>query len=291
MVLAPSSQKTAIQRRGMLSLLLTTLIFGTSFPILKDTIGSLSPPVLITVRYAIAAIAVLPWLKGLNLRLVRDGALLGSILFAETNFALTGMATISANRAAFIIGLNVILVPVLGVLLGRQIPRQVLLAAGLAVIGVSAMSWDGSGIGIGDVFTFVSAVGIATYVILLEAIAPRHPSLSLAAVQIWTMLALGTAWALPNLTDQWSMVGDHLPALIYLGIVVTIGPLWGQAIGQRSVPAHEAALIYTLEPVFATLFSFWLLGEKLGLNGAIGAACILTATVISQYQRRRRVDS
>ncbi|MEL6222317.1 MAG: DMT family transporter [Cyanobacteria bacterium J06627_8] len=291
MVLAPSSQKTAIQRRGMLSLLLTTLIFGTSFPILKDTIGSLSPPVLITVRYAIAAIAVLPWLKGLNLRLVRDGALLGSILFAETNFALTGMATISANRAAFIIGLNVILVPVLGVLLGRQIPRQVLLAAGLAVIGVSAMSWDGGGIGIGDVFTFVSAVGIATYVILLEAIAPRHPSLSLAAVQIWTMLALGIAWALPNLTDQWSMVGDHLPALIYLGIVVTIGPLWGQAIGQRSVPAHEAALIYTLEPVFATLFSFWLLGEKLGLNGAIGAACILTATVISQYQRRRRVDS
>lgn len=291
MVLAPSSQKTAIQRRGMLSLLLTTLIFGTSFPILKDTIGSLSPPVLITVRYAIAAIAVLPWLKGLNLRLVRDGALLGSILFAETNFALTGMVTISANRAAFIIGLNVILVPVLGVLLGRQIPRQVLLAAGLAVIGVSAMSWDGSGIGIGDVFTFVSAVGIAVYVILLEAIAPRHPSLSLAAVQIWTMLALGIAWALPNLTDQWSMVGDHLPALIYLGIVVTIGPLWGQAIGQRSVPAHEAALIYTLEPVFATLFSFWLLGEKLGLNGAIGAACILTATVISQYQRRRRVDS
>jgi len=291
MVLAPSSQKTAIQRRGMLSLLLTTLIFGTSFPILKDTIGSLSPPVLITVRYAIAAIAVLPWLKGLNLRLVRDGALLGSILFAETNFALTGMVTISANRAAFIIGLNVILVPVFGVLLGRQLPRQVLLAAGLAVIGVSAMSWDGSGIGIGDVFTFVSAVGIATYVILLEAIAPRHPSLSLAAVQIWTMLALGIAWALPNLTDQWSMVGDHLPALIYLGIVVTIGPLWGQAIGQRSVPAHEAALIYTLEPVFATLFSFWLLGEKLGLNGAIGAACILTATVISQYQRRRRVDS
>ncbi|MEL6321933.1 MAG: DMT family transporter [Cyanobacteria bacterium J06626_14] len=291
MVLAPSSQKTAIQRRGMLSLLLTTLIFGTSFPILKDTIGSLSPPVLITVRYAIAAIAVLPWLKGLNLRLVRDGALLGSILFAETNFALTGMVTISANRAAFIIGLNVILVPVFGVLLGRQLPRQVLLAAGLAVIGVSAMSWDGGGIGIGDVFTFVSAVGIAVYVILLEAIAPRHPSLSLAAVQIWTMLALGIAWALPNLTDQWSMVGDHLPALIYLGIVVTIGPLWGQAIGQRTVPAHEAALIYTLEPVFATLFSFWLLGEKLGLNGAIGAACILTATVISQYQRRRRVDS
>ncbi|MEB3214019.1 MAG: DMT family transporter, partial [Leptolyngbyaceae bacterium] len=140
---------------------------------------------------------------------------------------------------------------------------------------------------VGDGFILCSAVGIAVYILLLEAIAPRHPSLSLAAVQIWVMLILGLIGSLPDLAEQWTLVGDRLPALIYLGLVVTIGPLWGQAMGQRSVPAHEAALVYTLEPVFATVFSFFLLGEQLGINGAIGAACILTATVISQYQRQR----
>ncbi|MGI8935863.1 MAG: EamA family transporter, partial [Phormidesmis sp.] len=56
------------------------------------------------------------------------------------------------------------------------------------------------------------------------------------------------------------------------------------ALGQRWVPAHEAALLYTLEPVFATVFSILLLGEGLNLNGAIGAVCILIATVVSQVR-------
>ncbi|MEM9446937.1 MAG: DMT family transporter [Cyanobacteria bacterium P01_E01_bin.6] len=277
-----------VHRNGILLLLLTTIIFGTSFPVLKNTISSLSPSVLIAVRYSIAAIALLPWLRNLNRRLLRDGALLGFVLFLETACALTGLETISANRSAFIIGLNVILVPLLGVLLGHHVPKKVLFAAGLAVVGVSIMSGDGGGISSGDVLSLASALGIAIYIMLLEAIAPRHPSLPLASVQIWVMLMLGVAWALPDLLSQMAMIGDRLPALVYLGIVVTIGPLWGQAMGQRSVPAHEAALVYTLEPVFATVFSFWLLGEGLGIKGALGAVCILTATVVSQYQRRSK---
>lgn len=280
-VASPSSH-----RKGTILLLLTTVIWGTSFPVLKETISSLPPAVLITVRYCIAAIALLPWLRGLNRRLLRDGALLGFVLFLETMCALTGLETISASRSAFIIGLNVILVPLLGSIIGKQLPSRVLVATGLAVVGISVMSWDGGGFSLGDLLTLASAIGIAIYVLLLEVITPRHPPLSLTAVQIWVMFLFGAAWAMPDVLTQGMAIGDRFPALMYLGIVVTVGPLLSQAIGQRWVPAHEAALLYTLEPVFATIFSFLLLGERLGLRGVIGAAFILTATMVSQLTKK-----
>lgn len=267
-------------------LLLVTIIWGTSFPVLKDTLISVHPAVLIAVRYSIAAIALLPWLRNVSRLLLRDGALLGSILFLETMFALTGMETISASRSAFIVGLNVIGVPFLGVFMGRALSRRILLAAGLAVLGMSVMSWDGGGLSLGDGLTLASAVGIAAYIVLLEAIAPRHASLPLAAMQVWVVVVLSGIWALPEVLHHGIEVGDRLPALLYLGLVVTIGPLWGQAMGQRWVPAHEAALLYTLEPVFATIFSILLLGEGLTRNGAIGAVCILMATGVSQMKLR-----
>mgnify|MGYP001096078066 CR=1 FL=1 len=273
-------------RKGIFILLLTTVIWGTSFPVLKDTLSSLPPSVLILVRYSIAAIALLPWLRNLNGKLLRDGALLGSILFFETGFALTGMETISASRSAFLVGMNVIFVPLIGIFMGRPLARRVLIATGIAVAGISIMSLEGSGIRSGDLLTLVSALGIAIYILLLEAIAPRHSFLALASVQIWTMVLLGGLWAVPEMLSQAVEIGDRLPQLIYLGLVVTIGPLCGQALGQRWVPAHEAALLYTMEPVFATLFSFLILGEGLGLRGAIGAACILVATVVSQYRQQ-----
>ncbi|MEB3357924.1 MAG: DMT family transporter [Synechococcales bacterium] len=272
-------------QKGTVLLLLTTVVWGTSFPLLKDTISSLSPSVLVAVRFFIAAIALLPWLRSINPRLLRDGVLLGTVYFLETMSALTGLESISANRSAFIIGLNVILVPLLGVLVGKRLPRQVLLATGLAMVGMSLMSWEGGGVGLGELLTLAAAIGVAVYILLLEAIAPRHAPLPLAAVQIWTMFLGGLLWASPEFLSQGGAIADHLVTLTYLGIIVTIGPLWSQALGQRWVPAQEAALLYTLEPVFAAFFSFWFLGEGLSLQAALGGMVILVATWLSQLRR------
>ena len=218
----------------------------------------------------------------MNRQSLRDGVLLGSILFFQTMCALKGLETISASRSAFIIGLSVILVPFLGALMGKRLPGRVLFAASLAIMGMSAMSWDGGGLRVGDLLMMASAIGIAIYIVVLETIAPRHESLPLAAVRVWFVFVLSGLWALPEMIHQGVGIGDRFPSLLYLGLVVTIGPLWGQAVGQRWIPAHEAALLYTLEPVFATFFSVLLLGEGLTLNGAIGAAFILMATAVSQ---------
>ncbi|MEO0409180.1 MAG: DMT family transporter [Cyanobacteria bacterium P01_A01_bin.135] len=269
--------------QGAALVVLTTMLWGTSFALLKGAIGEISPAVLIGVRFAIAAVALAPWLRCVNPRLLRDGALLGAIYFAETTSALNGLETISANRSAFIISLNVIFVPILAALLGRRLPPSVLVAALLALAGVGVMAWDGDGLAWGDVFTLGSALGVAVYLLVLERVAPRHGALPLAAVQITVMALLGLVVALPELAAQGIAIADQMGTLVYLGLVVTVAPLWTQALAQRWIPAHRAALLGTLEPVFAALVSFWLLGEQLGWRGLLGAGCILGAMLFSQW--------
>ncbi|NER82825.1 MAG: DMT family transporter [Leptolyngbya sp. SIO1D8] len=268
--------------QGILLLLLTTLIWGTSFPLLKYIVNDLSPAVILTVRFTIAAIAFAPWLRQINLGLLRDGALLGSLYFAECTVSLIALETISANRSAFIISLNVILVPLLGTLLGRHLPMRVVIAALLAILGVGILSWEGGGLSQSDVLTFGCACGAATYILLLEKLIPRHPSLPLVATQLLTMALLSWVWAVPQLIDQFEMMTHHFSGLVYVGLMVTATPVWTQTLAQRWLAAYEAALLYTLEPVFATLFSFWFLGETLGVRGLLGAGIILLATAISQ---------
>lgn len=267
-------------------MLLTTLIWGTSFPLLKHTLDDLSPATILVTRFTIAAIAFFPWLHHLNSRLVRDGVLLGSIYFAECAMALVGLESISANRSAFLVSLNVLAVPLLSVFLGRHLSQRILLTAIIAIVGIGIMSWEGGGLGRGDWLTFACAIGVAIYILALEVIAPRHHTLSLVAVQLVTMAVLSSLWALPQLMQQLGSIAAHSSVLLYLGLVVTATPIWTQALAQRWVPSHEAALIYTLEPVFATFFSFLLLGEELGWRGIIGAGLILAATAMSQQVKQ-----
>lgn len=265
--------------------MLTTLIWGTSFPLLKHAMGNVSPATILATRFAIAAVVFIPWLRKLDAALIRDGVLLGCLYFAECASALIGLETISANRSACIVSMNVVLVPLLSAFLSRRLPGQVLFAAGLALAGIGVISWEGGGLTQGDFLTFACAIGIAIYILMLEIIAPRHPTLPLVAVQLGVMASLGLVWAIPQLWGQIEAIASNFNILVYLGLVVTATPIWTQTMAQRWVSAHEAALLYTLEPVFATVFSFWLLGEELGVRGLLGAGLVLTATALIPVQK------
>jgi len=270
--------------RGILLLILTTILWGTSFPLLKQVIGEVPPAVILAVRSTIAAAVFIPWLRKLDTALIRDGALLGVLYFAECATALMGLETISANRSAFIISFNVILVPIFAACLGKKLPFQVICAAGLAIAGISILSWEGGGWDKGDWLTLGCAIGVATYILTLEVMSPRHATLPLVAVQLSIVALLSLAWAAPQMAGQLSAITQHSSTFLYIGLLVTATPIWTQAIAQRWVAAHEAALIYTLEPIFAGIFSFWLLGEQLGIRGFVGATLVLTATFWSQQK-------
>ena len=266
-------------------LVATTFVWSTTFAVVKDTTDSLSPATLVATRLAIAALIFVPFVRSLNARLLIDGTLLGLVLFISLASQVIGLETISANRAAFITSLNVILVPLFGPLLGRRVTIVAFLAAGLAFTGIGVMSWEGGLPGVGDLWIFICALSYAVYILFLEAVASRHPPMSLSAVQLLVSAVLGSAWAAPGLFGQLGALGANFGAVLYLGLIATAVVTWTQAIGQRWVSAAEAALIYALEPVFAAIFSFWLLGESFGTRGLVGAALVVAAAILSQLWR------
>ncbi len=112
----------------------------------------------------------------------------------------------------------------------------------------------------------------------------------LTAIQLWVITLLGAFWVGSELVGQLEVIHNNLPAIIYLSVIGTAASIWLQAIVQRSVSASEAALFYSLEPVFAAIFSFLLLGEKLGIRGLIGATFVLVAMVLSQTKVKDTQD-
>ncbi|MBD2566019.1 MULTISPECIES: DMT family transporter [Nostoc] len=270
--------------QGIILLVATTLIWGTTFPVIKDVVSSLSPASLIAIRFAVAALVFVPFAGRPNARLVRDGVLLGFVFFTSLTSQTIGMETISANRAGFIIGLNVILVPLFGPLLGQRVPVRAFFSAGLALIGIGVMSWEGGALGIGDLWMFVCALSYAIYILLLDAVTSRHPPMPLTAIQLITVALLGGCWAAPEVREQFEAISGNFNALLYLGLIGTAATTWTQAVAQRWVTAHETAVLYALEPVFAAIFSFLLLGETLGVRGWFGGGLVLTGMIMSQIR-------
>lgn len=280
-----SATKSKVRHtRGILLLIVTTLIWGTTFPVVKATVVSITPLSLIAIRFFLAALVFVPWLRPFNARLLRDGVLLGLAYLASYITLTVGVETIAAGRAAFMLSLSVILVPLLGLFLGRRLQIIGLVAAGLAIVGIGIMSWDGGGLSIGDLWVFGGALSYAVYILLLESALKRHPPLTLSAVQLVFVAGVTVIWAAPETMTQLPAIAAHWGQLLYLGLVVTAATTITQAVAQQWVSAHETALLYTLEPVFAAIFSFWLLGEQFGERGFIGAGLILTAMVLSQSQ-------
>lgn len=260
-----------------------TLVWGTTFPLVKTATQSLSPAALVAARFLVAALALVPWLR-LETKLWRDGFVLGALLFATFITQVVGLGSISSTRGAFITGLNVILIPIFAGFIGRLVPRNAYWAAALALIGIGAMSFEGGAFSAGDAWVLACAVSYAIYVLVLEAVARNHDPMHLTAVQLVVVALLGLIWSAPELVHNGP---PHLSpsgwaSVVYLGLVATAGTTFVQALAQRWVAAFEAAVIYALEPVFAAVFSFVLLGETLGWRGFLGGALILGAMVLSQ---------
>ncbi|OWL93387.1 permease [Deinococcus indicus] len=285
----------SVQARGVVLLVLVTCLWGSTFAVVKTLGETLPPAVLIAWRFLIAAVALLPlllWRPGRATPtprapwgpgLWRDGAVLGAWLIAGYGTQTIALQTTSANRAAFFTALSVVLVPVWLVFAQRRrMPPLLWTALPLAVAGLALLSWEGGALVVGDAWALACAVTYAGFIVTLERMAHRHAALPFTFVQVLTVTVLAWAWAAVSAPGQlWPAAGAWWP-LLYLGVAATAATTLMQTVGQRTVSAANASLIYALEPVTATLFSFLLIGERVGLRGALGGLLVVVATVLSQ---------
>jgi drug/metabolite transporter (DMT)-like permease len=274
--------------RGVALLALVALIWGTTFVVIKGTVAAVQPSTFVLVRFSIAALCLLPFLKR-DRWLARAGLELGFLGWAGYAFQAQGLLYTSASRSAFITAVSVVLVPVIAGLIGRRVGASAWLSALLAFVGVALLSYDGAAPNRGDVFTIVTAVTYAIYIVRLESYVVRFSASSLAAAQVVGLLPFALVLTLRDGFDpRFVDTPSAWAAVVYLGVVATALTAWMQTLGQRRVSAPEAAVIYSTEPMWAAFFAAMVFGERFGPRGWLGAAGILAAVVVSELPLRRR---
>ncbi|CAM9857252.1 unnamed protein product [Ectocarpus sp. 13 AM-2016] len=228
----------------------------------------------------------------------RAGAELGMWMFLGFAFQSIGLGLTTASRSAFLLYLNVKLVPFFAfVLEGRRISTPTWISAFLAFVGTVLLSSDGTPPNLGDFWSVLAAATSAMFILRLEKYSGSCDPSQLNSANLWITAGLCGAWAAWEVTTRGVDVSVALegvqaqaPLIGYLAVVTTALTNWMQAVGQRSVPAERAAIIYAMDPVYAAGFAYLLLGETLGPAGLVGAGIITGAALWSQGKQMEEVD-
>jgi drug/metabolite transporter (DMT)-like permease len=275
---------------GVAVLVLVTVIWGTTFVVVKETLEVLPVPLLLALRFSAAAacFAWVPFHRGA----MRPALALGLLAFAGFGTQTLGLDLTTASKAAFITGLSVVLTPMVAAAVFRaRVPARAWAAAVVAVGGLGLMTLRGgdvSGVNAGDAWVVGTALAYALYIVVLGRVADAAPALALAGMQHLPMAALAWLWAIPHAHRLPDVPAGAYLAIAYLAVVCTALIAVAQVYAQRVVPAHLAALIFVLEPVFAAFFAFLLLGERLGPLGWLGGGLVVAAMAIAELRPKRR---
>jgi drug/metabolite transporter (DMT)-like permease len=288
-------------------LVMVTLIWGSTFVILRDVVAQVSPFILLSVRLVIASVALALLLtatrrwRGLTWRELRWSSLIGAALWGGYAFQTLGLQYTTASNAGFITGLSAVMVPLLGLVILKRAPDSWSLAgvlfctAGLAMLVLNIE--HGIHINQGDPLVLACAVSVAFQIVLVSHVSGWVDPLRNATIQIATAALLSVLCAFIFERPVVGLKVDIWLAVAYLGIPATALAIGIQTTVQSFTTAVHTALIFTLEPVFAALFGFWLQGDRLGPVGLFGAVLILIGMLTAElgaglartlHERRRR---
>jgi len=284
-----------------LALLILTLVWGTTFTLVKLALAGTSAGVFLALRFAVAtAVAGGIWLYRRpppSPGLLRHGLLLGLAMFGGFALQTVGLRYTTPSRSAFLTGMAVLGVPFIArFLLRRRVPLASWSGVALAVAGLVLLTrpfgQDVAGaVRLGDALTAGCAVCYAFQIVWTGEFSPRHPLSALTLVQIVVTFA-GSLALLPleplRLTPSPLLWGT----VLFTGLAMTVGAFFVMNWAQRHTTAVRAALIYALEPPAAALFAHWVIGEQLEPSGLFGGALIVLGVVLGEVggavESRRR---
>jgi len=276
---------------GQAILILLTFIWGTTFPVMKIIVENIGFAYYVFLRFSIASIILAPYifLRYKAKILFKDmfpGIVLGILFLGGISFQGLGIEYTSASNAAFITGLSVVFVYLIEVAIGREkVSIQLLLAIILSIIGLYLLSFkDMFTPCIGDLIVLIGSFFWAFQIISVGRYSKKFDLSRLLFFEI-SSTALGSILLLsfikmPSLNN----ILDMIPYILYLSIFCTIFTNMLQLYGQKLVSNVEAAIIYLMEPVFAYILSFIMLGEQLSIRQFFGAFFIMLAMILSSYK-------
>jgi drug/metabolite transporter (DMT)-like permease len=292
--------------RADVMLLIVAAIWGSGFVAQKAAMDHMGPLAFTAIRYIIGTVMLALLFfhparrKVITVRTIRAGALLGIIMAAAASAQQIGIVTTTASRAGFITGLYVLGVPAIGLLFGQKSHLGHLIGAVLAAAGLWLLAGDLSGgIRPGDFWVLLCAALWSVHVVLVAHLAPKADAIGLAFVQFLVVaviaaalvalagggmldrVGLGENFSWPSLAlAKWPVLYSGIFAI---GIAFTL-----QIIAQKDAPATHAAVLMSLEAVFAATFGVLLLAESLTRSELFGCGLMLTGMLLSQLWPHKR---
>lgn len=293
------------QLRGGAMLMLTALIWGTAFVAQSVGMDYLGPCAFTATRNFIGCVALLPVIAlASRLRsgaqpeeaapapgkkaLFGWGAACGLLLGGATLLQQAGMQTASAGKAGFLTALYIVIVPVLGIFLGRRPGLKVWMGVVLALVGAYLLSVKGgAGIASGDLLVIASAVVFSLHILVIDSVPAGMDGVRLSCVQFLVAGAFALVLALFLETFTWRDILSAWVPLLYTGVVSSGVGYTLQILGQRTVNPTVASLILSLESVFAALAGWEILGQALSLRELFGCALVFVAVILAQLPSKK----
>lgn len=291
--------------RGSLSLLLGTVIWGFAFIAQSVGMDHIGPFTFQAVRCFLAVLFLIPCAlvmdmgkcsfresmeKWKNPALWKVGGICGCALFVAASLQQVGIVYTEAGKAGFLTAMYIVLVPVLGLFLGKKPPKATVFSVALAVVGLYLLSCMGvSEINKGDLFLMGCALAFAVQITCIDRLAGNLDGLRLNCIQSLVVAALSVPFllltretvTLSAIAACWLPLG--FAGIFSMGVAYTL-----QIVGQKDLEPAAASLIMSLESVFAALGGWLVLHETMTPWELLGCGLVFAGVIVSQLPDRKK---
>lgn len=277
-------------RSARFLLLVTAAIWGFAFVAQRAGMNHMGPMVFNTIRFGLGSIILyLIFRKHLNRNYLKQAVFAGSILFAGAALQQWGVVYTTAGKAGFITGLYIVFVPLLGLLTGYREGRNLWTGIALSLTGLWLLSFSQGlrSVNPGDILVLAGAVMWALHVRLIGRYAQRYHAGGFAVVQFSTVTILSAITAL-LLSESWHGITTGWLPLAYSGFLSVGIAFTVQIFAQKKVKPAPAAMIMSLEAVFAAVGGCFILKEILTSSELAGAALMFAGMIIAQLPDRKK---
>lgn len=285
--------------QGTMMLLLTALIWGSSFVAQRAGMEYIGPFTFNGIRSLIGGLVLIPVIflfsKEKNAELTEDekkagkktlllgGILCGIVLFAASSLQQIGMVYTTAGKAGFITALYIVLVPILGVFIRKKVKPIVWLCVTLAVAGLYLLCMtDGLSLSQGDLLVLLCAFAFSIHILVIDYFSPKTDGVALSCIQFFVCGILSLFPMFLAETPVWSAILDCWIPILYAGVLSCGVAYTLQILAQKHTDPTVASLLLSLESVFAAIAGAIILHEQLAPRELAGCVLMFAAIIIAQ---------
>ena len=279
-------------------LVLVTIVWGSTFVIIKDTVRSVDPFFIVFARLGIASLAMTFFLAVKDRRLLADprawrqGSLLGCLLAVIYGSQTIGLEFTSSGHSAFITSAAVAVVPVILFLgFGERCSRKQWSSILGVLAGLFLLTFDfTTKVNAGDAITLITAAAYATHIVLAGRFVRNTASLPLIHAQFTVATLVSLVAFLGGGGQAWTLGRHGALAVAYLGLAGTLFCYFVSVWAQNFINSVKVAMIFSLEPLFATAIGWLFLRERLSIREWLGGLLMLAGILWHQSLSARQSD-